>query len=68
MLTVWDWKNEKTIQRCKAFSQDVFRVSFSPYNDEFLITCGIGHIRFWQLSETFTGLKLEGDIGKFGKV
>jgi len=33
-----------------------------------LITSGTGHIRFWKMASTFTGLKLQGDIGKFGKV
>eukprot|EP01083_Nonionella_stella_P033454 91596_1 len=31
-----------------------------------LITSGTGHIRFWKMASTFTGLKLQGDIGKFG--
>ena len=25
-------------------------------------------VRFWRMARTFTGLKLQGDIGKFGKV
>jgi hypothetical protein len=33
-----------------------------------LTTSGAGHIRFWRMARTFTGLKLQGDIGKFGKV
>lgn len=31
-----------------------------------LYTSGTGHIRFWRMAETFTGLKLQGNIGKFG--
>ena len=27
---------------------------------------GTGHIRFWSMARTFTGLKLQGSIGKFG--
>ncbi|KFV62256.1 WD repeat-containing protein 52, partial [Dryobates pubescens] len=45
MLTIWDWKQEKIVLRSKAFSQDVYRVSFSTYNEEQLITSGSGHIR-----------------------
>mmetsp|Transcript_24697 Transcript_24697/g.74172 ORF Transcript_24697/g.74172 Transcript_24697/m.74172 type:complete len:1868 (-) Transcript_24697:86-5689(-) len=67
MLTVWNWAKEATILRSKAFSSDVFRVSFAAGNDGQLTTCGAGHIRFWKMAETFTGLKLQGDIGKFGK-
>ena len=33
-----------------------------------MTTSGTGHIRFWKLAATFTGLKLKGSIGKFGKV
>ena len=46
MLTVWDWQQEKTQLRSKAFSQDVFRVTFSPENEGQLTTSGIGHIRW----------------------
>jgi len=67
MLTVWDWKREKIILRNKAFSQEIFNVSFSSEDDGILITSGTGHIRFWKMARTFTGLKLQGDIGKFGK-
>ncbi|CAM9115751.1 unnamed protein product [Ectocarpus fasciculatus] len=68
MLTVWDWVNEKVILHCKAFGQDVAKVSFSPDDEGRLTTSGTGHIRFWRVANTFTGLKLQGEIGKFGKV
>jgi len=54
--------------KSKAFSQEVFRVSFSPYTDDILFTCGSGHIRFWKMAQTFTGLKLQGEIAKFGQL
>ena len=52
----------------KAFGQDVYKVCFSPDDPMRLTTSGAGHIRFWRMARTFTGLKLQGDIGKFGKV
>ncbi|CAM9292208.1 unnamed protein product, partial [Discosporangium mesarthrocarpum] len=67
MLTVWDWEQEKVILHCKAFGQDVTKVSFSPDDEGRLTTSGSGHIRFWRMASTFTGLKLQGEIGKFGK-
>ncbi|KAJ0406656.1 hypothetical protein P43SY_009767 [Pythium insidiosum] len=67
LLTVWNWREEQTILRCKAFGQDVFSVRFAPHDSGFLTTSGVGHIRFWKMASTFTGLKLQGDIGKFGK-
>ncbi len=45
MLTVWDWMKEKIVLRYKAFSQEIYRVSFSPENAEQLTTSGTGHIR-----------------------
>lgn len=68
MLTIWNWEQEKINLRYKAFGQDVFNVSFSDTNDGQLVTSGSGHIKFWKMAQTFTGLKLQGQIGKFGKV
>ena len=68
MLTVWNWMEESIVLRAKAFGQDVFRVTFSHTLDGQLTTAGLGHIRFWKMAQTFTGLKLQGVIGKFGKV
>ncbi|XP_042312653.1 cilia- and flagella-associated protein 44 isoform X2 [Sceloporus undulatus] len=67
ILTVWDWKQEKIVLRSKAFSQDVYKVTFSPENEEQLTTSGSGHIKFWKMALTFTGLKLQGALGRFGK-
>ncbi|KAJ3110143.1 Cilia- and flagella-associated protein 44 [Phlyctochytrium bullatum] len=66
MLTLWDWNAEMVVLRSKAFSQDVFKVAFAPENDGDLTTSGMGHIKFWKMAATFTGLKLQGYIGKFG--
>ncbi|XP_046733325.1 cilia- and flagella-associated protein 44 isoform X1 [Silurus meridionalis] len=67
MLTVWDWNQEQVVLRCKAFSQDVYRVTFSPDNPGQLTTSGSGHIKFWKMADTFTCLKLQGILGRFGK-
>mmetsp|Transcript_1195 Transcript_1195/g.1216 ORF Transcript_1195/g.1216 Transcript_1195/m.1216 type:complete len:265 (-) Transcript_1195:4629-5423(-) len=67
-LTVWDWKAQKVILKCKAFSQEIYRTSFSPFTDDILFTCGSTHIKFWRMAQTFTGLKLQGEIGKFGQL
>ena len=68
MLTVWNWKQEQITLRSKAFAQEVFNVSFSPRTDGLLVTSGMVHIRFWKMAHTFTGLKLQGEMGKFGTV
>jgi WD40 repeat protein len=68
LLHIWDWKSEAVTLRAKAFSQEVFNVIFSPRFDGTLYTSGTGHIRFWKMADTFTGLKLQGEIGKFGAI
>ncbi|XP_007108020.2 cilia- and flagella-associated protein 44 [Physeter macrocephalus] len=66
-LTIWNWKEEQPLLRTKAFSQEVFKVTFNPEDDEHLTTSGSGHIKFWEMALTFTGLKLQGSLGRFGK-
>jgi WD40 repeat protein len=68
ILTIWDWQQERITLHTKAFGQDIFKVAFSADDQGRLITSGTGHIRFWRMAKTFTGLKLQGDIGKFGKI
>ena len=67
MLTIWDWAQESVVLRTKAFSQDVYKVTFSKDLKGVLTTGGTGHIKFWKMANTFTGYKLQGSIGKFGK-
>ena len=50
MLTLWNWKEEQTVLRSKAFSQDVFRVSFSTELEGQLTSAGTGHIRYGSLA------------------
>ncbi|XP_036972430.1 cilia- and flagella-associated protein 44 [Acanthopagrus latus] len=66
MLTLWNWRQEEVILSCKAISQDVYRLSFSPYNPGLLTSSGSGHIKFWKMAGTFTGIKLQGLMGHFG--
>uniref|UniRef100_A0A3Q3I9T7 Cilia- and flagella-associated protein 44 n=1 Tax=Monopterus albus TaxID=43700 RepID=A0A3Q3I9T7_MONAL len=66
MLTLWNWRQEVMLS-CKAISQEVYRISFSLYNPRLLITSGPAHIKFWKMASTFTGLKLQGLMGHFGK-
>jgi WD40 repeat protein len=58
-LTLWDWAAGAALLRCKAFSQDVYGVGFCPHSPGRLVSCGTGHIRFWSMASTFTGLKLQ---------
>ncbi|XP_022179157.1 uncharacterized protein LOC111039821 isoform X2 [Myzus persicae] len=66
-LTIWDWKKSKIILRTKSFNQDVYVCRFSNFISEHLVTAGSGHLKFWRMEKTFTGLKLRGQLGRFGK-
>lgn len=59
ILSVWDWRQERVTLHTKAFGQDVFNVAFSLDDPGRLVTSGTGHIRFWKMARTFTGLKLQ---------
>jgi len=67
-LTVWEWRKQRTVLKNKAYGSDVYKVSFSPYTEDILMTCGDTHVKFWKMAETFTGLKLQGEIAKYGKL
>lgn len=67
-LTLWKWKTGDVVLRSKAFSREVYTVKFSKFFDDRLITSGVGHIKFWKIADTFTGMKLQGVLGKFGKL
>ncbi|RKP03307.1 hypothetical protein CXG81DRAFT_24082 [Caulochytrium protostelioides] len=66
LLTLWNWRDQKITLRSKAFSQDVYNFAFAPDDPTQIVTSGVGHIKFWKMSSTFTGLKLQGTLGKFG--
>ncbi|XP_015185345.1 PREDICTED: cilia- and flagella-associated protein 44 [Polistes dominula] len=66
-ITVWNWQESKILLQSKSHSQNVYNVMFSTYIPGSLISCGSGHIKFWKMAQTFTGLKLEGQLGKFGR-
>ncbi|KAG5898603.1 hypothetical protein JTB14_020979 [Gonioctena quinquepunctata] len=67
LITVWNWHERKILLRNKSYVNDVFRVRFSPYIPGQITSCGVGHIKFWKMASTFTGLKLKGEVGRFGK-
>ncbi|XP_050423055.1 cilia- and flagella-associated protein 44 [Adelges cooleyi] len=66
-ITIWDWDKSRIILRTKSHSQDVYVCRFSNFIPDHLTTAGSGHIKFWKMAKTFTGLKLQGRLGRFGK-
>ncbi|KAK9834537.1 hypothetical protein WJX74_003954 [Apatococcus lobatus] len=66
MLTIWDWQQGEPLLQSKSTGQEVWRIAFCPFTEGALVTGGAGHIRFWMMARTFTGLKLRGQAGRFG--
>ncbi|XP_067210276.1 cilia- and flagella-associated protein 44 isoform X2 [Linepithema humile] len=66
-ITFWDWRKSEIALKCKSYNRDIYNVTISPLLPEYLVTSGSGHIKFWRISETFTGLKLKGEVGRFGQ-
>ncbi|XP_019696509.1 uncharacterized protein LOC105182290 [Harpegnathos saltator] len=67
MITLWNWQRSQITLKCKSYNRDVYNVTISASSSEYLVTSGSGHIKFWKISNTFTGLKLKGEIGRFGQ-
>ncbi|XP_034946338.1 cilia- and flagella-associated protein 44 [Chelonus insularis] len=67
-LTIWEWKKEIILLQTQSYTQDVFNVRFSEYLTNHFVTCGVKHVKFWSMEHTFTGLKLEEKLGRFGNV
>ncbi|PWV14459.1 hypothetical protein C3747_35g279 [Trypanosoma cruzi] len=67
-LAVWNWKTRGMILRNKCYGSDVYTVLFSSFDSGVLVTGGAGHIKFWSMAKTFTGQKLQGVLGKFGRL
>ncbi|KAH0945279.1 hypothetical protein HN011_010803, partial [Eciton burchellii] len=66
-ITLWDWQKSKVILKCRSYDRNVYNIMMSPLLPGYLVTSGMEHIKFWKISETFTGLKLKGEIGRFGQ-
>lgn len=66
-LAIWDWSTASLLLRSKCFGTDVYTVVFSRFDDSLLVSGGAGHLKFWAMASTFTGKKLQGLLGKFGR-
>ncbi|KAL7741509.1 hypothetical protein ACLKA6_000823 [Drosophila palustris] len=67
IITIWRWERAEVVLRAKSFQSNILFVHFSEYNPILLCSSGLSHIKFWKMANTFTGLKLKGDLGRFGK-
>lgn len=66
-LTIWKWSSMTILLRAQCTAPATNTIQFSQFNRNCLVTAGVDHIRFWDLSHTFTGPKLQCNHGRFGK-
>lgn len=66
LLSVLNWAQRRLLLKAPAFTSPVYRVSFCKYTTDRLITGGRTHLKFWKMAQTFTGVKLQGELAKFG--
>lgn len=66
-ITLWNWQKSEIALKCKSYNRDIYNVTISSSLVGYFTTSGSGHIKFWKISKTFTGLKLKGEIGRFGQ-
>ncbi|BES88257.1 Hypothetical protein NTJ_01061 [Nesidiocoris tenuis] len=67
-LTIWDVDKRFIIYTFENPNVLVNKAIFSPFDPNAFVTCGQGHVKFWRLIKTFTGLKSEGLPGRFNKI
>lgn len=66
-ITLWNWQKSEIALKCKSYNRDIYNVTISSSLVGYFTTSGSGHIKFWKISKTFTGLKLKSEIGRFGQ-
>ncbi|CAB1343776.1 unnamed protein product [Coregonus sp. 'balchen'] len=62
-VCVWDWKKGKILATATGHSDRIFDVSWDPFQQNRLVSCGVKHIKFWALC----GNALTPKRGIFGK-
>lgn len=59
---MWDWRKGRALASASAHNDRVFDIEFSPRQENLLVTCGVGHIKFW----TISGNALDATLGETG--
>ncbi|XP_051957235.1 echinoderm microtubule-associated protein-like 6 isoform X1 [Xyrauchen texanus] len=62
-VCVWDWKKGRVLATATGHSDRIFDISWDPFLQHRLVSCGVKHIKFW----TLCGNALTPKRGIFGK-
>ncbi|XP_030627441.1 echinoderm microtubule-associated protein-like 6 isoform X2 [Chanos chanos] len=62
-VCVWDWKKGKVLATATGHSDRIFDITWDPFQQNRLVSCGVKHIKFWSMC----GNALTPKRGIFGK-
>ncbi|XP_031434832.1 echinoderm microtubule-associated protein-like 6 isoform X2 [Clupea harengus] len=62
-VCVWDWKKGKVLATATGHSDRIFDITWDPFQQHRLVSCGVKHIKFWAMC----GNALTPKRGIFGK-
>ena len=65
-LTVFDWRKQTKIREGEGGGEGVECLRFNPYSGSAFASCGVKHLKFWELGDTDLecAVGLVGDIGE----
>ena len=61
-MTVWDWARGARQVESKCSSDTVVSAEFHPTEDGCIVTCGKGHVNFWQIDPSYSAMSRKGRV------
>ena len=63
LVSVWDWARSSRQIESKCTSETVVAAEFHPMEDGVIVTCGKGHVNFWQIDPSYSSMSRKtGDL------
>lgn len=56
LVSVWDWARSARQIESKCTSETVVAAEFHPMEDGVIVTCGKGHVNFWQIDPSYSSM------------
>ena len=56
LLSVWDWARGVKQIESKCTSEMVVSAEFHPMEDGCIVSCGKGHVNFWQIDPSYSSI------------
>ena len=64
-ISVWKWREGALVGSCQGDNLNVYNVAFSKTDSSLVTTSGDGHINFWRIVNTGSGVKMDMTRGMF---